>query len=68
MVRYVAYCWAGTLGLLAVVWAVAGFQSLGVEGHARIALILGILFTTGVASVLMALVFHSSRSGKDKGF
>lgn len=33
-----------------------------------IAMILGILFTTGLASLLMALVFHSSRSRKDDEF
>lgn len=68
MVRFVAYCWAGTLGLLGLVWAATGFRELGVQGHALIAMILGIVFTTGLASVLMALVFHSSRSRKDDEF
>jgi ABC-type multidrug transport system permease subunit len=48
--------------ILLVLWAFTGFAGLGISGHGLVALILGILATTGLASALMALSFFSDRN------
>jgi hypothetical protein len=60
----------GTVGMLAamlaVVWAANGFVLPEMHGHQLIALILGSVLATALAIGLMALVFHSDRSGHDE--
>ena len=53
------------LGLL-IVWAMGGFAGGDLGGHGRVALTLGIVLTSAVGVGLMALVFHSARSGRDE--
>ena len=48
---------------LLILWALTGFVDLGVSGHGLVALILGILYTSGLGIALMALIFYSNRSG-----
>jgi hypothetical protein len=60
----------GTIGMLAamllVAWAANGFALPALHGHQLIALILGSVGATALAIGLMALVFHSHRSGHDE--
>ena len=46
-------------------WAIGGFDEVGLSGKSVVALTLGFLFTVGLASGLMALLFFSDRSGRD---
>lgn len=48
-----------------IIWAFEGFDGLGLSTHGMIALVVGVVFTTALGVVLMALVFHSDRSGRD---
>ncbi len=68
--RWVAWFSAGcvgmVLGVLFLVWALNGFSDLGVSGHGLVAMILGVVITTGVGVGLMALIFHSNRSHQDE--
>lgn len=62
---FLALCGALVTAAVLALWAVSGFQTweLGVMG--MLALILGSALTAALAIGLMALVFHSSRSGHD---
>lgn len=51
--------------VLAIIWAFEGFDGLGLSTHGTIALVLGVVVTTALGVGLMALVFHSDRSGQD---
>ena len=64
-VGFVVMCSVLLGGALFVIWAASGFGDLGVSGHGLVALILGILLTSGLGIVLMALSFYSDRSGTD---
>jgi hypothetical protein len=62
--------YAGTCTLLVGVafgalWAFEGDGALGLSLHGIIALVLAIVLTSAVGIGLMALLFHSSRSGHD---
>ncbi len=46
---------------LLILWALTGFADLGLSGHGLVALTLGIVFTTGLGGVLMALSFYNER-------
>jgi hypothetical protein len=60
----------GTLALvaavLALIWALDGFGPLDIEGPVLLALIGGSVATAALTVGLMALVFHSNRSGRDE--
>ncbi len=56
-----ALLFVGAYGLL---WSLGLFQDLGL--HGTIAAVLGVLLTTVVGTALMALMFHSNRSGHDR--
>ena len=60
----------GTIGMLAAMllvgWAANGFVVPDLQGDQLIALILGSVGATALAIGLMALVFHSDRSGHDE--
>lgn len=56
---------AGIIALIALFFAASGSRWLGLDTNATIALILGIVLTVGLAVGLMALMFYSSRSGRD---
>ncbi len=53
---------AAGIAFAALGWA----DALGLNAHGVVALGLGVLFTVGLGIALMALVFHSSRSGHDE--
>jgi hypothetical protein len=61
---------AGCLGFIAlvllIVWAMGGFAGGELGFHGWVALTLGIVLTCALAITLMALVFHSARSGRDE--
>jgi len=59
------------LGLIALIMLVVlfmgGFEQVGSMGiHGWIALTLGVIVTSALGVALMALVFHSNRSGQDE--
>jgi len=64
IVGFVAGCSVLVGVALLILWALTGFADLGVSGHGLVALILGIVFTTGLGIALMALSFYSDRSGQ----
>jgi len=66
ILNYSLICIGAIVGVLAFVWALNGFDTEGVSTHGLIAIVLGTTFTVIVAVVLMALVFHSHRSGQDE--
>ena len=51
---------------LGVLWAGTGFESLGLSGNGLAALILTVVLVSAMGVGLMALVFHSNRSGRDE--
>jgi len=55
----------GFVVLVLIFWAMGGLGELGLSGRGVVALMLGFLFTVGLAIGLMALVFFSDRSGRD---
>ncbi len=61
---------AGCVGLIAlvllIIWAMGGFEGGGMGVHGWVALTIGIVLTCALAITLMALVFHSDRSGQDE--
>jgi hypothetical protein len=61
---------AGCVGFIALVlllvWAMGGFAGAGMGVHGWIPLAIGIVLTCALAITLMALVFHSARSGRDE--
>jgi hypothetical protein len=61
----VGIAWLGvvTVVLLAL-WGMGGFSGLDRTGD--IALVLGIIFTSGLGAALMALLFYSDRSNADE--
>ncbi|RJF87216.1 hypothetical protein D3874_09400 [Oleomonas cavernae] len=61
-----AACTGMMLAVLFILWAFNDFEALGVGGHGLVALILGVVVTTGLGIGLMALVFHSDRSDHDE--
>jgi hypothetical protein len=64
IVGFVAGCSVLVGVALLILWALTGFADLGVSGHGLVALILGIVFTTGLGIALMALSFYSDHSGQ----
>lgn len=63
--RFVAGSVGGIVALILLFFAVSGSRWLGLNATATTALILGIVLTVGLAVGLMALMFYSSRSGRD---
>ena len=61
---------AGCVGFIAlvllIVWAMGGFAGGEMGVYGWVALALGIVLTCALAITLMALVFHSDRSGRDE--
>lgn len=51
--------------MLLVIWAVGGFEDMGLSQNGQIALILAVVFTVLLSFGLMGLVFYSGRSGHD---
>lgn len=69
MRRWLAWYSAAAVGtvaaLLLVIWAVGGFEDMGLTEDGMIALILAVSFTVLLSFGLMGLVFYSGRSGHD---
>ena len=63
---FVGACLAGLAAVLLVVWLAGGFQGTTLDFNITLALVLGILFTCLLGVGLMALIFHSNRSGQDE--
>ena len=65
-VTFVAASLGGIAAVLLVLWGLNGFHSLGIGATGTIALVLGIVFTSGLGVALMALMFYSDRSNIDE--
>lgn len=63
---YVLGCSGLIGGALLGLWASTGFAEIGLSGHGLVALVLGVLFSTGLAIGLMALSFYSDRQDSDR--
>ncbi|HEX2892117.1 hypothetical protein [Vineibacter terrae] len=63
IIRFSIACVAGIVAIAVLSWVAVG--SLDLDPAATVPLILGIVFTVALAVGLMALVFYSSRSGRD---
>ena len=62
-------CVGAVATVLLLIWAMNGFvslRSIGLSGNVLIALILGIVLSTGLGVGLMGLVFYSDRSARDE--
>src|SRR3954454_23262258 len=61
---------AACLGFIAlvllVIWVMGGFENVHLSLAGWIAYMLGVVLTSVLGVVLMALVFHSDRSGRDE--
>jgi hypothetical protein len=61
---------AACLGFIAlvmlIVWFMGAFEGGNLSVHGWIALTLGTVLTSALGVALMALVFHSDRSGRDE--
>jgi hypothetical protein len=66
IINYSLTCIGAIVGVLAVLWASNGFSTGGLSGHGIAAVVLGVTFSVLLAVALMALVFHSNRSGRDE--
>jgi hypothetical protein len=56
---------AGIAAVLVVAWLAGGFERVGLDANIVLALVLGIFFSSLLGVGLMALMFHSERSGQD---
>ena len=54
-----------TAGAFAALWLLGGGEGVGLSLHGGLALTLGIVLTAAMTVGLMALMFHSDRSGHD---
>lgn len=63
---FVAMALGGIALVLLVLWAVNGFNGLGLDTAGTVALVFGILVTSLLGVGLMALVFYSDRSNTDE--
>ena len=63
---FVAASLGGIAAILLVVWLAGGFHRTALDANVTLALVLGILFTCLLGVGLMALIFHSNRSGQDE--
>ena len=63
---FVAMAMGGIALILFVLWAMNGFHGLGLDTVGTLAIIGGMIATSGLGVGLMALVFYSDRSNKDE--
>jgi uncharacterized membrane-anchored protein len=64
--RFWAICIVVALAGIAALWIVFGFSSMDLTANALFALSLGVVFSVVIGAGLMALIFYSSRSGRDE--
>ncbi len=63
---FVGLCAVLIVAALGLLWVASDFEGLGVSGHVLAALILTMVLVSALGVGLMALMFHSSRSGRDE--
>ena len=66
IVGFSAACVGFIVLILLVVWIMGGFENLNLGVYGWIAFTLGATLTSVLGVTLMALVFHSNRSGRDE--
>ena len=67
LVRFTLICLGSIAGVVLLLWAVNGFGDLGLDWQGALALVLGIVLTSGLGVGLMAASFYSDRSRRDDG-
>jgi hypothetical protein len=65
VVTFAAFNAALIAVVLAMLWAIGGFEDSGLSAHGWVALFLGITLTSALGVALMALVFYSDRKNYD---
>ena len=65
MVGFSAACLGFIAVIMLLVWVMGGFEGANLGFHGWVAIVLGMVLTSVLGVVLMALVFHSDRSGRD---
>ncbi|HLI10007.1 MAG TPA: hypothetical protein VKY65_00280 [Alphaproteobacteria bacterium] len=63
---FVLSCALACFGVLFALWAMNGFNGLGIGVQGTVALVLGIAITVAIGITLMSLTFASDRSAKDE--
>jgi hypothetical protein len=66
MILYVVLSVAVIAAAIAIFAAAGGADTVGMSTNGLIAMAAGIVLSVGLAIGLMALVFHSNRSGRDE--
>jgi hypothetical protein len=66
LVGFIITCVAAIALVLGLIWVGGGFSGYGADRSMVLAVVLGILFTSLLGVGLMALVFYSNRSGRDR--
>lgn len=59
-------CVAAVAAIIVRLWAFGWTDDLGPGAHGFVALGIGVILSVGLGVALMALIFHSSRSGHDE--
>ncbi len=63
---FATICFGMVGAAVGMLWALNGFDGLGVHGHMLAALLLGVFFTAVVGVGLMMPMFWSHRSARDE--
>ena len=59
-------CVAAVAAIILALWVFGWTDALGLSAHGFVALGIGVAVAVGLGVALMALIFHSSRSGHDE--
>ena len=65
-IKFALLSTAGIVAGLAVLWALTGFSSFGLDSDDLSFLLPGVVLTILLTVALMAAMVHSNRSGSDK--
>jgi len=65
ILTYSLVCIVAITAILVLAWAANGFDFSGLSTQGVVAIVTGAVFTVLLSVGLMALVFYSSRSGRD---
>lgn len=65
IVGFSAACLGFIVLVMLTVWLMGGLEGVALGFHGWVALALGTTLTSALGVALMALVFHSNRSGQD---
>ena len=66
IIGFSAACLGFIAAVMLIVWLMGAFEGANLSTHGWIAITLGMVLTCTLGVALMALVFHSHRSGRDE--